>query len=586
MVIGADVENPEDLTHLRPSLTSKEMLIVLDNAESILDPHGASGREIYAVVEELSRFNNISLCITSRITTVPPDCETLEIPTLPMEAGREAFYRIYKYDRQSGPVNNILEQLNFHPLSLTLLATVAHQNKWDGRRLAREWNQRQTGVLRTGHNESLARTIELSLASPMFRALGPNARGLLEVVAFFPQGIDENNLNWLFPGISNRTTILDTFCVLSMTYRNKAFITMLAPLRDHLRPQNPMSSPLLCETKDCYFTRMSVKFVRNTPAFRGSRWVVSEDVNIEHLVNVFTFIDADADNVWKACINFIKHLYWHKPRHTVLGPKIEGLPDDHRYKPVGLAQLAKLSYSVGDYSERNRLLNQTLNLARKRRDNNRVAWTLRELSDVNRNLGLYKEGIQQAKEALEIYQRLGATMEQAGCLNFLASSLLEDEQLEAAKEAATRAIDLLPENGQEVQVCESHRLLSDIYRSKGEREKAIHHLEAALVIASPLNRHDLSFWIHYELAVLFLDEREIDNANAHIEQATSHAVNNTYHLGRAMELQAKSWYRQWRLKEAKSEALRAFETYEKLGAAEASDRCRGLLQKIERAVNS
>jgi tetratricopeptide (TPR) repeat protein len=586
-VIGAGVENPENLTPLRKFLSSKEMVIVLDNAESILDPQGADAQEIYAVVEELSGFKNICICITSRISTTPPGCQHLDVPTLSMEAARNTFYRIYNNDTdRSNVVNGILEQLDFHPLSITLLATVAHQNKWNTNRLSREWEQRRTSVLQTQHNKSLAATIELSLASPLFQELGPDARALLGVVAFFPQGIDENNLEWLFPTISNRADIFDKFCVLSLTYRSNNFVTMLAPLRDYLSPKDPKTSPLLRTTKERYFTRMSVEIKPNEPNFDETRWITSEDVNVEHLLDVFTAIDANPEGVWDACVNFMRHLYWHKKRLTILKPKIEGLPDDHQSKPECLVQLSRLFHSVGDWRERKRLLIYALKLYRERGSDFLVAETLMGLSSANRLIGLCEEGIQQAKEALGIYERLGDTIGQGQCLIHLAYSLRSNKQFDAAEEAAFRALDLFPEKGEEHRVCESHRILGKIYQSKGDTKKAIHHFEVALGIASPFDWHNLLFCIHCELAKLFRNERRFDDAHTHIKHATSHTVDSTYNLGFAMELRAKVWYDQRRLEEAKSEALRAADIYEKLGAAKNVKDCRKLLQKIERKLNT
>jgi tetratricopeptide (TPR) repeat protein len=164
----------------------------------------------------------------------------------------------------------------------------------------------------------------------------------------------------------------------------------------------------------------------------------------------------------------------------------------------------------------------------------------------------------------------------------LAWLLRQDRQFDAAEEAASRAIGLFPEKGEEYRVCKSHRILGYIYQSKGETEKAIHHFEVALGIASAFDWHEEPFWIHYRLAGLFYDEGRFDDAHTHIERAKSHTANSAYNLGYAMEMQAWVWYKQHRLEEARSEALRAADVYEKLGAAKDVEDCRTLLRDIQR----
>jgi tetratricopeptide (TPR) repeat protein len=585
-VIGSGIENPEGLTPLRSTLSSKEALIILDNAESVLDPQGTGAREIYSLVDELCRFENICLLITSRITTVPPHCQRPEIPTLSMESACDIFYGIYGNRGKSGIINDLLHRLGFHALSIKLLATVASHNAWSFDRLSKEWDGQRAKVLKTVYNESLAATIELSLACPTFLSLGPRARDLLGVIAFFPQGIDENNVDWLFPSIPSTTNLFDIFCMLSLTYRSNGFVTMLPPIRDYLGPQDPRSSPLLCMTRDHYFSKLSVDAHPDSPKSGAGRWVVSEDVNVEHLLTIFTSIDPHPGGIWDACYHFMIHLYWHKPRQTILGSKIEALSDDQPSKPKCLSQLALLFGQIGNRTEEKRLMTHTLKLERRRGNDSQVAATLRHLSEANRFLFLPKEGIRQIEEALEIVERIGDAIEQAEGLNKLAWLLVDDRRLDAAEKAASRAIDLLPEKGQEYLVCDLHQVLGLINRSKRERKKALHHYETSLGIASPFNWHLSLFWIHYGLARSFGDGGELNDESAHIKQAKAHAIDGgrQYELGRATEMQAEVWYRELRLEDAKSEALDAIQIYEKLGYVNGVEICRGLLQEVERAM--
>ena len=430
-VIGAGVENPEDLVSLRPFLSSKKMIIVLDNAESILDPRGTGAQEIRSVVDELCELETICLLITSNIATVPPRCERPQIPTLSMEAAWDIFHSIYSGNGPSSIINDLLQRLDFHPLSITLLANAASHNTWDYERLAKEWIIQRAQVLRMGSSASLAATIKLDLASPTFLSLGPDAPDLLGVVALFPQGIDEKSLDWLFPTIPSRRELFDAFCVLSLTYRSDGFLKMLAPLRDHLSPQDPQSSPLLRTTQDRYFARFPVNVDPEKLGFPEAQWIVLEDANVEYLINVFTSSNPNRGDIWDPCY---RH-YWRRPRKTIRGINVLGEDDSS-------------------------------NLKRK------------QLAD-------------------------------------------------AAEEVTSPAPDPTMEKDQEPLLCDLHRIFGKIHRFKGNKKKAIHHFEMSLRTASPFNTHDQLFWIHHYLVDLFRDEGKFETANSHIEQANSHAVDNS-----------------------------------------------------------
>ena len=200
-------------------------------------------------------------------------------------------------------------------------------------------------------------------------------------------------------------------------------------------------------------------------------------------------------------------------------------------------------------------------------------------------MGLYGEGIPQAREVSQIFERLGMTARQADSLITLAWLLLHDNQPDVAERMASDAIELFPGKGEEHRACTAHRVLGDIYKSKGETTKAIHHCEVALGIASGSSfKMDWEqYWAHFALMLIFSGQHKLEDAQVHVEKAKSHAT-NTYPLARAMDQQARIWVRLGRLEEARPEALGALDAFERLGAAKDVRFTRRLLQRIDARV--
>ena len=340
---------------------------------------------------------------------------------------------------------------------------------------------------------------------------------------------------------------------------------MLAPLCDHLRPKDPLSSPLLCMVKDHYIAQLPDSSDPDGLEFGDFQWVMSEDVNIEHLLNIFTSIDASSEIIWDACAGFIARLCEHKPRLVTLGPNIEGLPDCHPSKPQCLFRLSRLLREVGHYGESKRLFTHLLKLRRNQRDFYKVASTLVYSSGVNSLMDLPGEAITQAKEALEISKQLGDSELQAQCLSQLALCLLRNKQVDTAEENASHAITLLPGNSKQIIVFRCHFTLGRVCKQKGNHQKTIEHFREALKIATCRNWPAQAFFMHTHLVAEFADEGRFGDANAHLDRAKLHAVNIGGTLAQVIGMQAYIFFRQRRFGKAKSEGLRAAKAFEKVG---------------------
>jgi len=216
---------------LRPHLeSSPSLILLLDGVDLILDPLAPEAGEISAAIEELGSFEHVCLITTSRMDPDIPGFHRVEVPTLSEDGAREAFYGLCNLGRSS-IVDNLIARLDFHPLSIDLLASSVRENGWDEPALLKAWDDSQTSVLKKKYHQSLKGAMELSFRSPTIQSLGTAARNVLEAVAAHPGGIGEHRLRNTFAGTTEVGAAVEVLCKFSLIYRQDGFVKMLSPFR-------------------------------------------------------------------------------------------------------------------------------------------------------------------------------------------------------------------------------------------------------------------------------------------------------------------------------------------------------------------
>ncbi|KAJ8585526.1 hypothetical protein M405DRAFT_883777 [Rhizopogon salebrosus TDB-379] len=328
--LGIELVGADPMRQIHTFLRSTSALIVLDNAETFEEARGRSAlQEIPPAIADIADIPGIILILTSRSRRNAPNVPwiTKDIPPLDVGSAREAFFRIYCQDSRGNAeeeITNLLMELEFHPLSINLLANAAQQNGWSPRMLLTRWKHQPSAVLDHGEGklQSLSATMQLSLSSPSIQNFGEDGGRTLAIIAFLPQGLNGDLATQLLPSLPLIDIICDVLCRQSLVYRQGVFIKMLAPIRHYVQNSSLASlvSTCLRDVGDFYY-----RTIQHCSQERDNHAdiIISDHLNIEHVVAFgLTQVPHRTAETLDMCWLFLQRLKSHLPRPTALAPAI------------------------------------------------------------------------------------------------------------------------------------------------------------------------------------------------------------------------------------------------------------------------
>ncbi|KAG1821490.1 hypothetical protein EV424DRAFT_1539061 [Suillus variegatus] len=324
--LGIEITGADPLRQISTFLHSASALVVLDNAETFEEASALSALEkIPPAIAKIADIRGVILILTSRSRRNATDVlwRTMDIPPLDLSSAERVFFQTYPRARCSDAeeeIKDLLRELDFHPLSINLLAHTARQNDWSPATLLKRWNDRHSAVLNPGKGklQNLSDTMQLSLNSPSIQGLGEDGRRTLAIIAFLPQGLNDNLAGNLLPSLQQVDTICDVLRMQSLVYRQDNFIKVLAPIRHYVQDSLPLpDSTRLREIRTFYYHTVQQCSKEQDG---HANIIISDHFNIERVI-AFDLAHIP-EETYHACPKFLNCLTWHLPRPTTITPAI------------------------------------------------------------------------------------------------------------------------------------------------------------------------------------------------------------------------------------------------------------------------
>ncbi|KAH7918930.1 hypothetical protein BV22DRAFT_888516 [Leucogyrophana mollusca] len=525
---------------IKTRLAASDVLIVLDNAETFQDAVSGAG-SIAEAIDDFGALPSVRIVLTTRNTRVSTNLRRaiIDVPALDPGAARETFTQIYRTDGSPAVIDKLLKDLDFHALSINLLAHVATENRWTLYQLMSAWEKQQTRLLEVGDGKlrSLSVTIGLSLASSSIKQLGNDARHVMQVVAFLPQGINENNLEGLFPTIPNIRFIIDALCRLSLMYRRADAYGMLSPICIHISNTQDARDTLpldLTHVRNHYYAQLDDEDDEGA-------WITTEDANVERLI-AHDFSQATAEDVksiYQACQRFLILLTQHKPRPTSLRTVILGEPGRtfhlvDKGASSCVYRLGWLAAALSDYRETINLFSTAKRLFAHYRNHNMTARCLEQVAKQYSASGNVSAAEQTLQEALNLRREhhILSPDDEARINLHLGDAMMYKGRPQEALTLFTSAREYFDSTGDVSNIAWAAACQGEAEWYSGKYAAARQHFETRLALATRTNDNTGRVWSLRWLAIAEARDGHYMEARELLEEAftlasTKNDVDNT-----------------------------------------------------------
>ena len=184
--------------------STQPRLILLDNFETPYYTLDGVQRQAEDTLRRLAMLSHVAILVTMR-GRYPPCDEAIKWQLKEIQPTDEAacllIYRSIHPESENDPdVGGLLGVLGHMPFAVTLMARLAKEGQSTARELILAWSEDGPDILPDHHEQSMNRSISLSLDSGLMKK-NPQALLLLNILSCLPAGTTKAALRWWAPAL-------------------------------------------------------------------------------------------------------------------------------------------------------------------------------------------------------------------------------------------------------------------------------------------------------------------------------------------------------------------------------------------------